>query len=131
MASKYMKTRMKAALARFNLPFSLKAKRRGVKMKIPLGASGVGLNDVRHHLTWSGSWKASVFERLVQKRQPVFVDIGANTGQTLLEIFSTHPDATYVGFEPIPSCAAYLSSLIQANEWEMATILVAISHSLA
>jgi FkbM family methyltransferase len=51
------------------------------------------------------------------------VDIGANTGQTLLEIFATHPGARYAGFEPILPCAAYLASVIQANRWESAIIL--------
>jgi FkbM family methyltransferase len=51
------------------------------------------------------------------------VDIGANIGQTLLEIFATHSDAAYLGFEPILACASYLASVIQANPWESATVL--------
>ena len=97
--------------------------RAGVRIKIPLGGAGVGLHDALRHCRWSGAWKAEVFKRLVPKGQPKFVDVGANTGQTLLEIFTIHPDASYVGFEPIPSCAAYVSSLIQANNWETAMVL--------
>jgi hypothetical protein len=44
-------------------------------------------------------------------------------GQTLPEIFATHLDARYLGFEPILPCAAYLASVIQANKWESAMIL--------
>ncbi len=106
-----------------SLPLSLPVKRLGVKMKIPLGGSGVNLNDTLSHFKWASPWKASVFERLVQGSRPIFVDIGANIGQTLLEIFATHPDATYVGFEPIPQCVTYLATMIQANKWETATIL--------
>jgi FkbM family methyltransferase len=108
---------------RISLPLSLPVKRCGINMKIPLGGPGVNLNDTLSHFKWAGSWKANVFEKLVQGSRPVFVDIGANIGQTLLEIFATHPDARYIGFEPILACAAYLTRVIQANEWETATIL--------
>src|SRR5436853_311152 len=108
---------------RISLSLSLPVKRLGVEMKIPLGGSGVNLNDTLSHFKWAGSWKARVFERLVQGSRPIFVDIGANIGQTLLEIFATHPDARYVGFEPILQCVAYLAAVIQANKWETATIL--------
>jgi FkbM family methyltransferase len=108
---------------RISLHLSVAVKRRGLNMKIPLGVSGVNLNDTLSHLKWNGSWKANVFEKLVQGAQPVFVDVGANIGQTLLEIFATHPNATYLGFEPIPVCAAYVAAMIEANEWKKATIL--------
>ena len=104
---------------------SLSMKRRGVNMKIPLGGSGVNLNDTLSHFKWNGSWKADLFQKLVEGSQPVFVDIGANIGQTLLEIFATHPNATYVGFEPILACAAYVATVIQSNKWKKATILAA------
>jgi len=105
------------------LPFSVPVKRLGVDMKVPLGGSGVNLNDTIEHLKWAGSWKSRVFERFVKRSQPTFVDIGANTGQTLLEIFATHPDARYIGFEPSLPCAAYLASVIEANRWAGSLIL--------
>ena len=106
---KYRFTKLLATLAkpvcrRISLPLCLPVKRLGLNMKIPLGGSGVNLNDTLGHFKWAGSWKAIVFERLVQGSRPIFVDVGANIGQTLLEIFATHPDAGYVGFEPIPPC---------------------------
>ena len=119
----HLATLAKPVCRRISLPFSVPVKRLGLSMKIPLGGSGVNLNDTLSHFKWAGSWKANVFERLVQGNRPVFVDIGANIGQTLLEIFATHPDARYVGFEPILACAAYLTKVIEANEWESATIL--------
>ena len=108
---------------RISLPLSLPVKRRGVHMKIPLGGPGVSLNDALSHFKDGGSWKTDVFKRFVYERQPVFVDIGANIGQTLLEIFAARPDARYVGFEPNLPCAAYLARMIQANKWETAVIL--------
>ena len=125
---KYRFTTLLATLAkpvcrRISLPLCLPVKRLGQNMKIPLGGWGVSLNDTLSHFRWTGSWKAIVFERLVQGSRPIFVDVGANIGQTLLEIFATHPDARYVGFEPIPPCVSYLASMIQANKWETATIL--------
>jgi FkbM family methyltransferase len=108
---------------RIRLPLSLPVKRLGVKMKIPLGGSGVNLNDTLSHLKWAGSWKSDLLARLVQGNRPIIVDIGANMGQTLLEVFATHPDARYVGFEPILPCVGYLASVIEANKWETAAIL--------
>jgi FkbM family methyltransferase len=108
---------------RIRLPLSLSVKRLGVKMKIPLGGSGVNLNDTLGHLKWAGSWKANLLAKLIQGSRPIFVDIGANIGQTLLEIFATHPGARYVGFEPILPCVDYLASVIEANKWETAAIL--------
>jgi FkbM family methyltransferase len=116
-------TLAKPVCRRISVPLCLPVKRLGLNMKIPLGGSGVNLNDTLSHFKWAGSWKANVFERLVQGSRPIFVDVGANIGQTLLEIFATHPDARYVGFEPILPCVSYLASVIQANEWETATIL--------
>jgi len=114
---------MKARSSHLSLPFSLAVKRAGRKVKIPLGGSGVGLHDALRHVLWAGSWKAQVLERLVPGDGPVVIDVGVNTGQTLLEVFITHPNATYLGFEPIPACAAYASRLIHANGWQTATVI--------
>ena len=84
-------TLAKPVCRRISLPLCLPVKRLGLNMKFRLGGSGVNLNDTLGHFKWAGSWKAIVFERLVQGSRPIFVDVGANIGQTLLEIFAAHP----------------------------------------
>ncbi len=64
---------------------------------------------------WTKSWKAEVIERLVDEDVGVFVDVGANVGQTLLDLYLTHPRTSYVGFEPNVVCVNYLKDLIKVN----------------
>ena len=47
----------------------------------------------------------------------IFVDVGVNTGQTLIKARSYLPKLRYVGFEPNPACVAYVDELIAANAW--------------
>ena len=64
---------------------------------------------------WLPSWKTDLIKRLVSPDDGAFIDVGANVGQTLLDILSSHPTAQYIGFEPNPSCVFYLQSLIKLN----------------
>lgn len=52
----------------------------------------------------------------------VFIDIGANIGQTLLKIKAVNPNARYIGFEPNPSSANYTLELIKQNNIALAEI---------
>lgn len=45
----------------------------------------------------------------------VFVDVGVNLGQTLLDVKLSHPDIEYIGFEPNPMCVSYVRQLISVN----------------
>ena len=45
----------------------------------------------------------------------LFLDVGANVGQTLLKALSVDPQRHYIGFEPNPSAASYVNALIQRN----------------
>lgn len=51
-----------------------------------------------------------------------FVDVGVNVGQTLLVVNSLFNDKQYIGFEPNPSCVAYVNELIRTNDLRNATI---------
>ena len=77
---------------------------------IPLDANG-GVENI----AWVKSWRTEVIKRLMQKTDRVFIDVGANIGQTLLDLHLTHPKAHYFGFEPNINCVNYLQKLIQAN----------------
>lgn len=108
---------------RLPLSFPVEVRLQGRRVRIPLGSGGITPNDVMGHLRWNGSWKAWLFARLVQGANPTFVDVGANIGQTLLEVFVTHPEARYIGFEPNLACAQYVKRMIQENRWESAQII--------
>jgi FkbM family methyltransferase len=47
----------------------------------------------------------------------LFIDVGANIGQTLLSIRTYYPSYSYLGFEPNGVCAGYLEKLIGANHF--------------
>lgn len=85
----------------------------GQELVIPVGAD-VGLENV----FWTRSWKTEIIERLVDTGNGVFVDAGANVGETLLDLHLTHPKTLYVGFEPNVTCANYLKDLIRANVFQ-------------
>jgi FkbM family methyltransferase len=53
----------------------------------------------------------------------LFVDVGANIGQTLLDLQLVHPSVPYLGFEPNLVCAAYLRELIAVNQFKNCAIL--------
>lgn len=44
-----------------------------------------------------------------------FLDIGVNTGQTLLKVKSIDPAIRYIGFEPNPNCIFYVDYLRRLN----------------
>ena len=63
------------------------------------------------------------------KGQGLFIDVGANIGQTLLKLKSIGREIHYLGFEPNASCVQYLYALIKQNEFEFATVFpVGISN---
>lgn len=55
----------------------------------------------------------------------LFIDVGANLGQTLLKAYSVFGNMQYIGFEPNPTCLHYLQELIKANEFRNCTLLPA------
>jgi FkbM family methyltransferase len=55
--------------------------------------------------------------------QGVFVDVGANVGQTLLAVIASAVPTTYFGFEPDLDAAAYVAGLIRLNAIPDASVL--------
>jgi FkbM family methyltransferase len=55
----------------------------------------------------------------------VFVDVGTNLGQTLLDVRASHPAMRYFGFEPNPRAVAYVHKLIQANDFRHSKVVCA------
>jgi len=75
----------------------------------------VRMNDGLENVFWTRSWQTDVIERLVDADDGLFVDVGANIGQTLLNFHLAHSEAHYVGFEPNAACVSYLNELVQVN----------------
>ncbi|MGV3707618.1 MAG: FkbM family methyltransferase [Gemmatimonas sp.] len=72
---------------------------------------------------WEDTWKTDVIRRLNPQRRGKFVDIGANVGETLLDLRSNDPDSPYVGFEPSASCVNYLRDLARVNGFRETSIV--------
>jgi FkbM family methyltransferase len=51
-----------------------------------------------------------------------FIDIGANSGQTLLKLQSIISHREYIGFEPNAYCAGYINQIIRVNHFENCAI---------
>jgi FkbM family methyltransferase len=84
------------------------------------------LPDVWHSdpvLFWRPSWSTEIFRALLQVRGGAFVDVGANMGQSMLDLLFIESSRTYVGFEPNPICAGYLSQLVAENGLSNASII--------
>ena len=75
------------------------------------------------YLDWVRSWKATLFERLARPDRGAFLDVGANIGQTLLDLHLVQPETLYFGFEPNPACLNYLHDLININSLQHHVIL--------
>ena len=66
---------------------------------------------------------SQILEKLLPERKGLFLDVGANIGQTLLKLKSIEPDVLYYGFEVNPACLFYLNELIKANKFTGTSII--------
>jgi len=65
---------------------------------------------------WIDGFKSAVVKALEPlARTDIFVDVGANWGQTMLEMYALNPEIRYFGFEPNAEPFAYLQDLAKAN----------------
>lgn len=98
--------------------------RRTVNVRVRVRLNGrelvipASMDDGLQNVFWTGSWKTEVVGRLVDAGDGSFIDVGANVGQTLLDLYLTHPETRYVGFEPRVACISYLRELIRVNSIE-------------
>jgi len=83
------------------------------KFRIPILAS-TGIAN----LTMLGQWMIPLIEAIVSETDGIFIDVGANTGQTLLNLKSVSPKTEYLGYEPNPMCVHYLTRLIKSNNFK-------------
>jgi FkbM family methyltransferase len=64
-----------------------------------------------------------LFPEAFRRHPGTFVDVGVNSGQTLVKVKGFDIDREYVGFEPNPSCNYYTGKLIDLNGFERCTLV--------
>lgn len=87
------------------------------KVRIPI-MKGIGLQHVYQREEWM-----DILMEKIPYQKGVFIDIGANIGQSLRKYKLFHPDGKYLGFEPNETCVLYLRTFIQKNLWENTVIV--------
>lgn len=90
---------------------------RDEKIRIPI-VRGIGLE----HFKKTESWMIYIL-RLFPGNNGLFIDVGANIGQTLLHFIRQHPCNQYLGFEPNTACFHYLQNLVSENKWHNITLI--------
>ena len=60
-------------------------------------------------------WLDRAYASALATRKGVFLDVGANRGQTLVTLLALDPDRPWVGFEPQLDCCAFLQDFIRRN----------------
>lgn len=75
------------------------------------------------HLFENERWLFQLLKSLVSLNSGnLVIDVGVNTGQTLLKFMAIDRNIRYIGFEPNPNCLHYLYELIRRNEFSSVTI---------
>jgi FkbM family methyltransferase len=64
-----------------------------------------------------------LFPEAFRRHTGTFVDVGVNSGQTLVKVKGFDRVRAYVGFEPNPSCNYYTGKLIDLNGFEDCTLV--------
>lgn len=100
------------------LNWSKKVRRNGTEVTV-LIKNGMGV------MNFAAEYEAWLDEILpkIMKEDGVFLDIGANTGQTMLKVLPRFPKVQYFAFEPNANCVNYLHALCAANNFNTVKIL--------
>jgi FkbM family methyltransferase len=64
---------------------------------------------------WGRSWRTQLVNKILRVNPGLFLDVGANIGQTLLDYCAATVRMGYVGFEPSLQSASCLATLIDDN----------------
>jgi FkbM family methyltransferase len=100
------------------LNFTLSIAENGAIIRIPLLA-GAGIDNI----FLSERWMIPLLRQFLNLTEGVFIDIGANIGQTLIKLKRARPSQAYIGFEPNPVCMNYLHELINENSFSDTQII--------
>lgn len=105
-----------------HLVFSLPIKTAGGKVWIPI-LEGTGLGVYEQLRGGEDAWKLALYRDLPADREGLFLDVGANLGQTLIEVRQVDADWPYLGFEPNPDCLHYIYHLARTNGYRNLDLL--------
>jgi FkbM family methyltransferase len=101
------------------ISWTKKVRRNGAEFKILL-KDGMGLmNFIPDYETWLDL----LIPKLLDKQNGIFIDVGSNTGQTLLKVVPRFPDIGYYAIEPNVNCVRHLNSLCELNSFTSVRIL--------
>ncbi len=84
---------------------------------IPL-VNNIGLRNLIYN---TEPWMKDVIRKFLTSKNGIFLDIGANIGQTLMKLRSIS-SIPYIGFEPNPESVVYLERLIKVNKLNDCTV---------
>lgn len=91
---------------------------KGVTYRVPI-KKGIGFANFINQYE---SWFDALLPKLLPKEGGTFVDVGANTGQTLLKVVPHFGGVQYYAVEPNSACVDYLRYLVQINDFERVVI---------
>lgn len=84
--------------------------------KIPVH-KGIGFSNLND----AEPWMTDLLQ-LLGSLETNFLDVGVNTGQTLLKWKALFPTSNYTGFEPNMNCVNYVNKLIKENKLDNCSI---------
>lgn len=99
-----------------HLVFSLPVKTPAGTFRVPI-VQGTGFGVLDQLRRREEAWKEVIYRDLPETPDGLFIDIGANLGQTLIELRMVDRDRPYLGFEPNPDCLHYIYTLIDRNDF--------------
>lgn len=68
-------------------------------------------------------WLSDLIKKMQVDERTIFLDVGVNIGQTILQVKAIYPKIRYIGFEPNSVCVAYLNHLVTLNGLRNITII--------
>jgi len=68
-------------------------------------------------------WLSDLVKKMQVDERTIFLDVGVNIGQTILQVKAIYPKIRYIGFEPNSVCVAYLNHLVTLNGLRNITII--------
>jgi len=104
--------------------FSISGELAGEPLRVPF-VFGAGWE----HLVMREMWMLDVLRWILARRDGPVLDVGVNTGHTLIKVKVADRERAYVGFEPNPLCLPYTRRIIALNQFNRCTLVpVALSN---
>lgn len=107
-----------------HLAFSLPLSTGTGRLWLPI-LEGTGLGVYDQFKRDEEAWKLAMFRSLPEQPDSLFVDVGVNLGQTLLQLRQVDEQRPYLGFEPNPDCLHYVYDLIRRNGFRHVDLIAA------